>query len=146
MFAAVIPSFVRPDRQVFVACWGGLVALQLVGAACLRAGAVPDASRKPPRQTMALLAFRVTFTAGAIPCLMLLLFVAMEVAGPGAITESLEGLFIPLAIVGVPIAASALLCAIVLQVIGQFGAIAVATQAVSVLSTVWPYLFYWFVD
>lgn len=141
IFAGLIPLFVRPDHKVFVATWGGLVAVQLLGAAHIRTASVLDNAQRTRRQAMARVALQITIAAGLVPCLMLLLTLTAEVAGPGAITETLELVAIPIGLC-IPLAALAILVAMVLQTIGNFNLAAIATQAVSICSTIWPLVYF----
>ena len=142
IFAGLIPLFVRPDHTVFVATWGGLVALQFLGAAHIRTESVSENAQRTRRQAMARVALQITVVAGLVPCLLLLLTLATEVAGPGAITEALELVAFPFVLLA-PLAALAILVAVVLQTIGNFNLAAIATQAASFCSAIWPFVCFW---
>lgn len=144
VFAGLVTLCVRPDRQVVIACWGGLVAMQLLGAAHIRTASVWEHADKTWRQAVTLLALKMTLAAAIVPWLMLPLFLAMEVVGPGVICETLEVIFLPMAIAFVPVAVVAILAAMVLQVIGNFNLATAATQAVSFCATIWPFFYFTF--
>jgi|GEM_PF-4433305 ABC-type nickel/cobalt efflux system permease component RcnA len=118
--------------------------MQLIGIACLHSPLAPNKPSKSLRETMANISLRITIAAGIVPCWTFLLYIAVEIFGTGPINEILEVPLNLLVGVGIPVAALALLAALVLQVVGRFSFIATYTQSVSILSTTWPYLYYAF--